>query len=142
MPSTSSIPALKASLLSLLNARPLLANVQVSYGAPLPDPALEFVWLGDVHGEEEWLAQAVKQENYALDVICNATVEAPDQQAATERAFVFRDEVEAVLADSSAGGTVESAKVGGTIDLVELASSDGMRRGANLTIQVVVFNQI
>lgn len=142
MPTTSSIPAVKAALLSLLNNRPLLANVQVSYGAPLPDPALEFIWLADVHGTEEWMSMATKQEDYALDVILNATVEAPDQQAATERAFVFRDEVEAVLVDSSVTGIVESAKVGGNIDLVELASNDGMRRGANLTIQVVVFNQI
>jgi hypothetical protein len=134
---------LKAKLLTLLPARTALANVQVSYGAPLPEPALEFIWLSDVHGEEDWEAMGVKQEDYNLDVIINATIEATDQQAATERAFVLRDEIDALLlSDTTVGGTVTTAKVGGTVDLVELASTDGMRRGANLTIQIVVFNQL
>jgi hypothetical protein len=104
---------------------------------------LEFIWLSDVHGDEDWEAMSVKQEDYSLDVIINATIEATDQQAATERAFVLRDEIDAMLlADTTVGGTVTTAKVGGSVDLVELASTDGMRRGANLTIQIVVFNQL
>jgi hypothetical protein len=140
---SSSIPAVKANLLTLLPARTALANVQVSYGAPVPSPALEFIWLGDVDGTEEYLAMNVKQEDYNLDVVINATIEAPDQQIATERAFVFRDEIDAMLlADKTIGGAVIDAKVGGSVKLAELVSTDGMRRGANLTIQIVVFNQL
>ena len=142
MPS-SSIPVLKSNLQALLAARPNLANVQISYGAPLPDPSREFIWIADVHGTEDWMAMAVKQEDYSLDVVINVTVEGPDQQAATERCFVLRDEIETVLlADTSVNGAVMTAKLGGAVDLVELVSNDGLTRGADLTVRVVVMNRI
>jgi hypothetical protein len=135
----SSVPALKANLASALKARTAFANVQVTYGPPLPSPAREYVWLADVEGDEEpaALGRNRHSEIYGLTVIIQAVREGVDQQAATERAYSFRDEIDAQLrSDITVAGALGSgwAYVGGHFKLEELASD--AQRGALLTITV------
>jgi hypothetical protein len=137
--SNSSVPALKRNLASALQARIAFSGIQVTYGAPLPNPGREYVWLGDVEGDEEpaALGRNRHSETYGLTVIIQAVREGVDQQAATERAYSFRDEIDTQLrSDITVGGALGSgwAYVGGPFRLEELASDT--QRGALLTISV------
>jgi hypothetical protein len=131
---------LKANLLSALQARPNLSQVQVTYGAPIPNPSREYIWLADVEGDEEpaALGRNRHSEIYNLTVIIQAIREGVDQQAATERAYSFRDEIDTQLrSDITVAGALGSgwAFVAGHFKLEELANDQ--QRGALLTIQVV-----
>lgn len=135
----STIPAFKAALATALRARANLANVQVSYGAPLPAPADEFVWLADVEGEQEAAALGAqkREEIYELTIIVSVIRAGGDQQAVTERAFALASEIEAELrGDGTVGGTVRFAQIAGPFRLEEMASDT--HRGAQLTITVGV----
>lgn len=136
---TSSIPALKKNLLAALQGIAGFSQVQITYGAPLPNPSREYVWLGDVEGDEQPAALGAGRhsESYFLTVIIQAIREGVDQEAATERAYAFRDLIDAKLrTDVTVGGALGSgwAFVAGHFKLEELASDQ--QRGALLTIQV------
>jgi hypothetical protein len=133
------VPALKANLTTALTARANLANVQVIYGAPLPNPSREYIWLGDVEGDEvpAALGRNRHSEIYNLTVIIQALHEGQNQQTATERAYAFRDEIDTQLrSDVTVAGALGSgwAYVAGHFKLEELASDS--QRGALLTIEV------
>ena len=136
---SSSVPALKANLASALEGLPGFQNVDVTYGAPLPNPSREYVWLADVEGDEEpaALGRNRHSEIYGLTVIIQAIREGQNQQAATERAYSFRDLIDTqIRTDATVGGALGSgwAYVGGHFKLEELASDS--QRGALLTITV------
>jgi hypothetical protein len=133
---TSTVPAFKSALLAKLNARTNLKNVQVTYGPPLP-PSREWIWLGDVAGEQQTaaLGNQRREETYDLSVIIGITREGVDQQATTERAFALMAELENELrSDATVGGVVRTAEVQGQFRLDELASDTA--RGAHLAITV------
>lgn len=135
----SSVPALKTNLTAALQARPNLSGIQVTNGAPLPNPSREYVWLADVEGDEEpaALGRNRHSEIYSLTVIIQAIREGVDQAAATARAYAFRDEIDTQLrSDVTVGGALGSgwAYVGGHFKLEELANDS--QRGALLTITV------
>lgn len=136
---TSSVPALKANLATALQGRANLSAVQITYGAPLPNPSREYIWLADVEGDEApaALGRNRHSEIYFLTVIIQAIREGQDQQAATERAYTFRDEIDTQLrSDVTVAGALGSgwAYVAGHFKLEELANDS--QRGALLTIQV------
>lgn len=135
----STVPVLKATLTEKLQARPLFANVQVTYGPPLPNPSREFVWLADAEGEEEpaALGRNHHKEVYYLTILIQVERPGTDQQAATDRAYEFRDEIDAYLrSDITVSGALGSgwAYVGGRFSLQELAGDQ--KRGALLEITV------
>jgi hypothetical protein len=137
--SSSSIPTLKRNLQSLLAARTALHDVTISWGPPLPNTPREYISLGDVVGDQDWATVGGLTRLFRSDLALLVSVlrEGQEQQAATERAFALLAEVEsAVRADQTVGGAVLVAGVGGRIDLVELPSPDGMRRGAQVTAQI------
>lgn len=136
---TSSVPALKANLATALQARAALSQVQITYGAPLPNPGREYIWLADVVGDEvpAALGRNRHSEIYALTVVIQVIREGVDQQSATERAYSFRDEIDAQLrSDITVAGALGSgwAFVAGHFKLEELANDQ--QRGALLTIEV------
>ena len=136
---TSTVPAFKAALLAALQARPTLSTVQVTYGAPLPSPADEYVWLADADGEQETAALGAqrREEYYDLTVYVAVYRAGEDQQATTERAFELVAELEEVLrADATVGGVVRVAVVAGPFRLEEMASDT--HRGAQVTVTVAV----
>lgn len=135
---TSTIPALKAALLSLLAARAGLAGVQVVYGAPLPNPGREFISLGGTDGSQETaaLGRLRREEEYRLTIYVSVLREGQDQQAATERVFALVAEVEdAVRADPSVGGVVRTALLDGPFTLEEGATDT--HRTALVTVSLL-----
>lgn len=143
LPAWSTVPALKAALYDALAARPALAGVQITYGAPLPDPKREFVWLQDVEGEQEAsaLGHLLRREAMTMTVIVNVMREDRNQQAATERAFAIAAEIEALLRENPAltgyytgAGQILAAQVTGPLTLEEQANDQ--RRAAQLTVSV------
>lgn len=136
---TSTVPALKASLVGLLEQRPALTGVQVSYGPPLPAPQRESIWVGDVQANEEWATFAAPNqmhENYSVTVIVSVLKEGVSSQSADERCFTLLAELETVIRnDKTLGGVVSSAHLA-TFRLTEFVSPDGMNRTAQLIVEV------
>lgn len=136
---SSTVPAFKAALATALRARQALHDVQITYGAPLPAPAREFLWLADVEGEQEPAALGAqrREESYLLTVIANVLREGQNQQAATERAFEIVAELEDELRnDGSLASTVRFAQVAGPFRLEEMSSDTA--RAAQVTVTVAV----
>lgn len=139
---TSTIPTLKANLKAALDTLAAtngnaLHNVRISYGAPLPGDAREFVWLGDADGDQQWAAigHQRREEDYQVTVTIFAAKEGTDQQATTERAFAMAAAIETQLrSDPTVAGAVRVCGFGGQIKLEERASQDGKRRGALLDV--------
>jgi hypothetical protein len=136
---SSSVTALKENLTGALAGLPSLSSVQVTYGPPLPNPAREYIWLGDVEGDEEpaALGRNRHREHYFLTVVIQSIHEGQNQQTASERAYALRDVIDTQLrTDPTVAGALGSgwAYVGGHFKLEELANDQ--QRGALLTIQV------
>ena len=136
---TSTVPALKANLLTQLQARGGLAGVQVTYGPPLPNPDREFIWLGDVQGDQAFSAMAApnqRHEQYTLQVIVSVLREGTDLKTADERCFALCAELENQLrTDVTVNSAVSEAHVG-TFRLTEFVAPDGMNRRAELIVDV------
>jgi hypothetical protein len=134
----STIPALKAALVTSLSARAGLSGVQVVYGAPLPNPGREFVSIGGTRGQQSTaaLGRYAREEEYHLTVHVSALREGQDQQSCTERAFALAAEVEAqVRADPSVGGVVRTAVIDGPFTLEEGATD--AHRTALVTLSIL-----
>ena len=91
---TSTIPAFKAAFLAQLQARTNLQSVQVSYGYPGPVQEIEYIWLGDVRGNQQLaqMGRRSRDENYTLTVLIKTEtsgVSSAEQQTAVERAFAL-----------------------------------------------------
>lgn len=128
---TSTIPAFKAALFAALLARPALADVQVSYGSPNPNPRPEFIWLHDVDGAQEAraLGRLARREDMSLEVRISVVKQGRDQQAATERAFALLAELEdtvrtdpALDAQYAGAGQILAAQITGPMLLSERAN--------------------
>src|SRR6266516_3930708 len=106
----------------MLQTHAALSNVTISYGVPLPSNPDEWIWLGDVTGDQTWLTVGgTREEDYSLTVMVRAFRAGPNQQPATERAFQILTEIEnALRTDPTVGGTVLSAQIKPT-GLTELA---------------------
>jgi hypothetical protein len=131
---TSTIPTLKANLVTRLQARAGLNGVQVSYGPPLPAPSRELIWCGVAKGQQDWQAMAVKGEQYDLELVISVRREGENMQAADERCFTIYAEVEnEVRADKTVNGAVRQASITG-FELGEFVT-DSMRE-ATLTVQL------
>jgi hypothetical protein len=136
---TSTIPALKANLRTQLAARGGLTGVQISYGAPLPATQREFIWLGDVNGEQEYgtyAAPNARHEQYTLELILSVLKEGVDAKAADDRCFVLFGEVETqVRGDPTISGAVAESHLG-LFRLTEWTAPDGMNRSAQLIAEL------
>lgn len=119
---TSSIPSVKATLVSRLQARAGLAGVQVAYGWPKGAIQKELVLVGGTKGAQAWgpFGKRSKDEEYDLQVAVSVVFADGVQQAATERAFVIVGEIEQELRnDPTVGGIVRLAAVEGNFSLDE-----------------------
>jgi|SRR5215471_10518954 len=136
---TSTIPTLKANLRTQLVARGGLSGVQVSYGAPLPATQREFIWLGDVNGEQEYgtyQAPNQRHEMYVLELILSVLKEGVDAKAADDRCFALFAEVETQLrSDPTVNGAVTESHLG-LFRLTEFTAPDGMNRSAQLVAEL------
>ncbi len=149
MGSVSSVPAVKQALLETLRARPALAQVSVVYGPPLFVGDNDYVWLGELEGEQSYSALNAttrpRDERYTLDVIINVKRAGDDTQVATERCFELMGELESELVnDPSVHGALTPpgrAEIG-RFKLVENLADDGAGRVSELTVAVDVFARL
>lgn len=106
-------PATKAAILSALQARPALANVQKRYSPPTEEEAVTWamVWLGDTTiPDDNWSQLGAQRRRATFHVeFTVAAIEAGDNaQSAEATAWAIYDEVIAALrADPTLGGTVQ-----------------------------------
>lgn len=104
---TSSIPAVKAALVTRYQARAGLVGVQISYGWPKGTPQKEMLIVGGVKGEQQWaaLGKRAKDELYDVEHVISVIFSDGVQQNATERAFAILAEIEQELRnDPQVGG--------------------------------------
>lgn len=137
---TSTVSALKAALLTRLQARTGLAGVQVTYGWPSGQVKRESIMLGGVTGNQEYRTVGATQrmEEYTLTTYITVIREGSAlQQAADERALALMAEVEADLrSDPTVNNTVLTAQLAG-FTLEPMASSETREARLTLTIDVM-----
>lgn len=144
--SISTKPAVKAALIALLQARPGLSGVLVTWAIPHGTLEAEWICVGNVIGEDASAAigQQARDERYT--VACTVSVlrsMLEPAQATAERAFVLAGEIQSALrplASTPLGvGQLVWALVTKT-DLEEFA--DGKNREARVTVNVSCFARI
>lgn len=114
----STIAAARQALYYLLVAEPLLAGVQISYGAPANHEEPEVVALLGVRNiteEPEQLGMIRKEETYLLDVGVKAHSRTADAATTDARGFAIAEAVRGVAGTTrtniTLSGTVRTAMV-------------------------------
>lgn len=111
---TTTITAMRAALIALLQARAGLSGVQIGYGMPTGALQREHILLGLVEASQEYRAIGTtrKFEDYTVTVHIGVVREGTNQQAADERALALLAEVEGALrTDPTVSNTVMTAEV-------------------------------
>jgi hypothetical protein len=135
---TSTIPTLKANLVTQLQARAGLTGIQVTNGPPLPSPSREYIWVGDVDGVEEMATAGIntRHEDYNTKVVIHVEKDGTDTAATDARCFVLSAELENQLrTDPTVSGAVSLAQLT-AYRLTEFVQPDGMARIAELVVTV------
>ena len=119
----STVPAVLTALTVALQARPALAGVQVTSGAPFPVPEPEWIWLADVAGTEESaaLGSGRRDEFYGITTVIRCVTSGVDDvadDASVNRVYTLRDEIAeqlrpAPIGDPTVGGLLIWALMGG-----------------------------
>lgn len=130
---TSTVPTLKANLKTQLAARAGLTGVQIAYGPPSVGMQKEYVWLGDVEGDQAFASMGTtNHEEYDLQVVVDVIREGTDEASADARCFAIQAELEnQIRSDNTVNGAVSVAQIG-RFKLTENVTADGMTRTARL----------
>jgi hypothetical protein len=139
---SSTLPATKTALITLLEARPNLAGVLVSWSSPTGSAPDEFIVVGDAQGSVDSAAigSQRREERFTLDVVISVLNSTGDQSLPTERCFFLRDEVAAqIRSDATLGGVVRWALDQGWA-LAE--RSNGTRSETQITMTIGVAARI
>lgn len=110
MATTSTVPAVRAALVSLVGAG--LAGVSVTYGRPM-DKVLprEAVWVGDVTVDQRVPVMTAgrkrREESYRVEVTVSVLNARGTLQTADERCFTLVDAIENVVADDPTLGGID-----------------------------------
>lgn len=108
MATRSTVPTVRAQLVSLLAARAGLAGVQVEYSHPLEGIDDEALYLGESRGTSQIptvrAGRKARQEQYIIDVWVEVNRDGPTPQDASERSWALVGEVEDMLADDPSLG--------------------------------------
>ena len=125
----STVPALKAALVSILTARPALTGVAVSWAGPTRDEDFaasangEMIFLGETNTTDAWQdisPQLRRQENYRLTVTVWVEQWGDDPQTVEERMFALWDEVKDTLRDDMKPGGAGLLRAAGVFDYGEI----------------------
>lgn len=132
MASRSTAPTFRSALLAALQAKPALAQVQVTYSHPGDTREDESIYLGEIRGDSNVATLRAgrkhREERYTLDVWIDVDAVGPDAQTASERAWALYGELEDILADDpTVGLTAPFRAVLG--DYTETLMFDESRRG-------------
>lgn len=99
----STVSTVKSQLLSMLQARPNLANVQVFYSWPADVQQTEAIYFGEARGEHTYpvlkSGRKPRQETYSLDIYIDVAGNGPTSQQTEERAWALAAEVEDTIAN-------------------------------------------
>lgn len=114
---TSTVPAAKAALLALLQARAGLSGVQITWEDPAELIQREAIYFGDTDVDERTAALGYQRrdESYDLELIVRVLQEGDDAQTTETRWWTIVAEIEQTLrataTSPSLSGTVLAAKV-------------------------------
>jgi hypothetical protein len=140
---TSTVSDFKAALLSRLQNRSGLSDVQITYGWPNGAVKRESIMLGGVNGTQTFrtIGATQKMEEYALTVYITVIREGSGrQQNCDERALAIMAEIENELRlGITVNNTVLTAELG-AFDLQPMASAE--TREARLTVTINVMARI
>jgi hypothetical protein len=137
---TSTIPAVKAAIVSAIQARPALAGVQVTWGIPHDAISREWICVGDVIGSQDSAAigQQRRDESYTVQVIVN--VVRPSLEPArdvSERCFVLVAEIEQALRPLSAPPLGVADLIWALVEKTDLTETfDTDQRTARATVHI------
>jgi hypothetical protein len=133
---TTTITAMRAALIALLQARAGLTGVQLGYGMPSGALQREHILLGQVEATQEYAAIGTvrKFEDYTVALFISVTREGVQQQEADERALALLAEVDACLrSNPTVSGTVLTAELARY--RMEPLASDTTRE-ARITVEI------
>lgn len=106
--STTTAPAVKAQLLIQVRARPALAAVQVEPVWPGDATKQQAIWFGDVRGRRDYVVMRAgrkpRDEQYTVDVFCQALRPDKWSEAAETDAIALMAEIEDLVAADPAIG--------------------------------------
>jgi hypothetical protein len=143
MASRSTLPTVRAQLVSLLGARAGLAGVMVTPCYPGDTDRTEAVYLGEARGHDvipvSRAGRAKRQEDYQVDVWISVTVAGPDGAVAETRAFALFGELEDALADDPTIGLGGAGFISATLaDWDERLALDPLRSGWACIVRAAV----
>jgi hypothetical protein len=108
MATRSTVPTVRAALVTALAARPALTGVQVAHSHPGAAVEVESVYLGRARGSDNVPVMRAgrkrRQESYTVDVFFDVVGDGPTGQDASERAWTLFGELEDLLADDPSLG--------------------------------------
>jgi hypothetical protein len=139
MAATSTVPAVRARLVALLEAA--LPDAQISYGHPGDTMDRETIFLGQARGSHSLATvrsgRRTRDEEYTIDVWVATTAVGPTPQEASERAWTLAAELEDVCADDATLGLpgVLWARID---DWQDTPTFDDERRGWATTLRIGV----
>lgn len=139
---SSTYPAAKQALITLLQARPALAGVDVEWASPSGSAADEIISLADARGgiTSAAIGSQRREEAYTQDVVISVVQSTGDQSFPSLRAFALRDEVAAqIRSDATLGGVVRWALDEGW-ECVE--RSNGTRSETQVTMHIGIAARI
>lgn len=143
----STIPAVKAALVSTISAAIADPDVEVTWSTPRGDKSRDWVRVGDVVGQQNAAALGRKrrQEDYRIEVLVSvirSDVESP--QSVAERACAIAGEIEdALRADERLGLGIEDGLFWAQVEKTDLAEGvAGGERWAEVTVHVVCMARI
>jgi len=114
----STVPTVKALIITTLQARPGLAGVKVTYAQTGERAGTRVVFLGQVRAHHEYAAMAPgrkrRNETYSIDLFVQVNLPGKNIQQNEAQAFVLMKEVEDMLADDPRLGSsvLDSAGIG------------------------------
>lgn len=136
---SSSAPAAKAALVSLLQADPGMTGVTVTYGHPGSEMQQECVWTGMVTAAEQAisLGNMLRDEAYTIQVMVLVAQDGDDAQACEERCLALVAVVENVVrANVQLAGTVNQWAVIEAFKIEPGFSSSGAQRITTADVSV------
>jgi hypothetical protein len=137
MATTSSVPTVRARLVTLLEAA--LPTTQISYGHPGEAMDRESVFLGQARGSHTLATvragRRTRDEEYTIDVWVATTAAGPTPQEASERAWTLAAALEDICANDATLGLagVIWARVD---DWSDTPTFDDERRGWATTLRI------
>lgn len=116
---SSTAPAAKAALLTLMQGAGALTGVQIAYSHPGISIQQECIYFGRTVVDEvaRALGQQKRRESYIVEVVVDVVLDGDDAQACEERMWSLVGGIEDLLRPPLGPGGSVSANLGGAVNL-------------------------